>query len=326
MAVEGYYSISIHAPLLIDGEVKGSTATLVKWDAFSNWFRKARVSPGSFTVLLDPEERVIYHPNSDCIGKTLTELHPVTINGERLSVDYFLKNRAGVMTGPFFKNEKHIVACCPFAVGSKRYSLISCAPYTNIIVPVAMFHRRSNILAGLAFLIVFLSLIYTSYLFHRDKQKSLKFQHELQEEIREHKKTEKKLKQMDRVRAEFLSHVSHELRTPLTSIMESVSLVLDGTLGKINNGQVDFLALAQNEVKRLARLVNGLLDISRIEEGKIEIKRRPINMHFIIKQVRKDMEADARKQGISLKLELAPHLPLAYVDPDKTTQILTNLV
>ncbi len=135
-----------------------------------------------------------------------------------------------------------------------------------------------------------------------------------------------KLKKLDKNKSTFMSHVSHEFRTPLTSLMESISLILDGTLGKINKEQGDFLAMAQSEIKRLSRLVTGLLDISRIEAGKIEIKKRPINMHFIIEKVCRDIVPEANKEKVSLESNLSYNLPVVHCDPDKTIQILNNLV
>ena len=139
------------------------------------------------------------------------------------------------------------------------------------------------------------------------------------------RKTNLELVRMDKNRTEFMSHVSHEIRTPLTSLMESISLVLDGTLGGLNKEQEEFLALAHSEVKRLSRLVSGLLNISQIEAGKAKIKKRPTNMHFIIENVCRDMVLEANKRKISLESNL-PYDLVAHVDPDKTIQILNNLV
>ena len=134
------------------------------------------------------------------------------------------------------------------------------------------------------------------------------------------------LSRMDENRSEFMSRVSHELRTPLTSLMESLSLVLDGTLGKINNEQGDFLALAHKDVKRLSRMVRGLLDITRIKSGGVELRRCPMNISLVLENAVKDMRQEAVKKRINLKTELHPQLSVAYADPDKITQILTNLV
>ena len=158
-------------------------------------------------------------------------------------------------------------------------------------------------------------------LYYRQKSRC-----ELEEVNKKLEKQNVKLDKLDKNRSTFMSHVSHEFRTPLTSLMESISLILDGTLGKVNREQEDFLAMAQSEVKRLSRLVTGLLDISQIEAGKIEIKKRPINMHFIIEKVCMDMVPEVNKKKVSLESNSSYNLPVAYVDPDKTIQILNNLV
>ncbi len=153
-----------------------------------------------------------------------------------------------------------------------------------------------------------------------------KLEDQLKELNTELRKANLELTRVEKNRRAFIGHISHELRTPLTSIIEALSLLLDGTLGKINKEQEDFLALARGEAKRLSRLVKELLDISRIHRGAIEIRKRPISIHFIVDKVRKEMQAEANKKRISLKSDLPLHLPTAYADHDKITQILTNIV
>ncbi len=148
----------------------------------------------------------------------------------------------------------------------------------------------------------------------------------LKSALKELKSVKLELARVDGIRSEFMSRVSHELRTPLTSLMESISLVLDGTLGKINDEQGDFLALAHKDVKRLSRMVKELLDISRIKSGKVELRMCPLNISLVLESVAKDMRREAAKKGIGLKVGLSLYPLVVYADSDKITQILTNLV
>ena len=167
----------------------------------------------------------------------------------------------------------------------------------------------------------FLSSLTCLLLYYRERGRI-----ELKSALKKLESANLELARVDGIRSEFMSHVSHELRTPLTSLMESISLVLDGTLGKINDEQGDFLALAHKDVKRLSRMVRGLLDISRIKSGKVELRMCPMNICLVLENVAKDMRREAAKKGIGLKVELPLHPLVVYADPDKIIQILTNLV
>merc|ERR1712000_66542 len=100
-------------------------------------------------------------------------------------------------------------------------------------------------------------------------------------------------KEIDQMKSDFISLVSHELRTPLTSIIGFVSLVLEGKTGALNQRQTDSLSRVQRQSKRLATLINDLLDISRIEAGRAEFKHHSISMIDVIK----DRIGDLRLQA-----------------------------
>jgi PAS domain S-box-containing protein len=93
------------------------------------------------------------------------------------------------------------------------------------------------------------------------------------------------LDRVDQMKSEFVSMVSHELRTPLTSIKGYVDMVVDGEAGNINEEQKGYLEVAKNNTDRLIDLVNELLDISRIEAGRIELKLRALPIQDIVRSV-----------------------------------------
>ena len=163
-----------------------------------------------------------------------------------------------------------------------------------------------------SFLLISFILIYAGWIFHSDKQRNLKLQRGLI--IRNERKTK------------FLSNISHEVGTPLISLQESLSLVLDGSLGEINEKQKKFLAIASESVKRISRLIDELLDISRIEAGMIKITPQPLNIGVLSKGVVQIMQDSAEKKGLKLFSLIPFYLPLVMVDHDRTIQILTNLI
>ena len=132
--------------------------------------------------------------------------------------------------------------------------------------------------------------------------------------------------EIEQMKSEFVSLMSHELRTPLTSIIGFISLILDGKTGKINQKQHESLSRAHRQSKRLAALINDLLDVSRIEAGRIEMKQEQVKIDWIAERRIEELRPQADEKAISLLLEAQSHLPSMIGDGDRIGQILVNLI
>ena len=132
--------------------------------------------------------------------------------------------------------------------------------------------------------------------------------------------------EIEQMKSEFVSLVSHELRTPLTSIIGFISLILDGKTGKINQKQHESLSRAHRQSKRLAALINDLLDVSRIEAGRIEMKQEHVQIDRIAKRRIEELRPQADEKAISLFLEAQSNLPRMIADADRIGQIFVNLI
>ncbi len=130
----------------------------------------------------------------------------------------------------------------------------------------------------------------------------------------------------ERAKTEFVSTVSHELRTPITSIKGYVELLLMGAVGILTGDQQHFLSVTKANVDRLTVLVNDLLDISRIESGRMALSPRVMRVEEVVNQVVMEMEARAVAKGLTLRSDVPPALPEVVADPDRVAQVLTNLV
>jgi signal transduction histidine kinase len=128
------------------------------------------------------------------------------------------------------------------------------------------------------------------------------------------------------MKSDFVSNVSHELRTPLTSIRESIGLVLEGITGSVTEKQMKFLLIAKRNTERLTNLINDLLDLAKIEAGKIEIRKRSINLINLAKEAMESFRSQAEEKKISLESSFSPSLPNIYADPDRITQVFNNLM
>ena len=144
--------------------------------------------------------------------------------------------------------------------------------------------------------------------------------------ITERKQAEDKIIETMSMKTEFISMVSHELRTPLTAIKEGIALVADGLTGDINEEQQEVLTIARNNVDRLARLINDVLDFHKLESGKMSFSMQFHNINDVAQEVFSTMAASARERGIRFLQDLDNSLPAIEFDKDKITQVLTNLV
>ena len=129
-----------------------------------------------------------------------------------------------------------------------------------------------------------------------------------------------------RVKDDFVSLVSHELRTPLTSIRGGVSLALSGAFGPIPEKVDEVLRISQTNCDRLTRLVNDILDIQRIERGKLDLHFDDLELGALVDQALMENRPFAEQHGVELSLlNEAPGLVL-HSDPDRINQILVNLI
>lgn len=132
--------------------------------------------------------------------------------------------------------------------------------------------------------------------------------------------------EVDRMKTEFVSTVSHELRTPLTSIKGYVDLILDGDAGEINDDVREFLITVQSNSDRLAELINDLLDISRIETGRLRLDLEPTSLPRVMNEVLDSVRAQVAARQLTLQVDLPPDLPPVYADMQRLHRVLLNLV
>jgi PAS domain S-box-containing protein len=135
-----------------------------------------------------------------------------------------------------------------------------------------------------------------------------------------------KEREVDRMKSEFVALVSHELRTPLTSVKGYIDLLLDEEAGEINEAQREFLGIVKASADRLVALINDLLDVSRIDAGKIELNPGPVDIRRIIAEVTTTFRPQLETKHQILTLHLPEDLPNAWADQSRLTQILVNLV
>jgi PAS domain S-box-containing protein len=131
-------------------------------------------------------------------------------------------------------------------------------------------------------------------------------------------------REIDRMKNEFVSIVSHELRTPLTSVRGSLGLLAAGLLGNVGDKAKRMLQIGINNTDRLVRLINDILDIERLESGKVSLERKPVSAEQILRQSIDTMRGMAEKSQVNLVRQ--PFDAAIYADADRIVQTLTNLI
>lgn len=135
-----------------------------------------------------------------------------------------------------------------------------------------------------------------------------------------------KLAKLERLKSEFISIVSHELRTPLTSIKNSLDILMSGRCGEITESADKFLSMAMRNAQRLSGIINDLLDLSKIEAGKMDFNFAPTNINTVIDYVKSALSEVAKSKGLTIITEQEQSLPNISADAQRLEQVLTNLV
>lgn len=151
-------------------------------------------------------------------------------------------------------------------------------------------------------------------------------QRQLLETSEELETANRDLKRLNEIKNEFVATVSHELRTPLTSVKESVVLVLDEIMGPLNEEQKKFLSITRNNIERLSRLINDLLDLSKLDSGKLSMRKGKINLFHILKTVSESYEPARQEKKIAYTCQLEDQSLWINADPDRLNQVMYNLL
>lgn len=138
-------------------------------------------------------------------------------------------------------------------------------------------------------------------------------------------KANEKLKTLDKLKDEFLSIATHELRTPMVAIKSYLWMVLEGRGGRVTEKQKYYLNVAYKSTDRLIALVNDMLDVSRIESGRLTLNLEPIKLNQLVDDVVVEMTPRATELGIEISA-LSPTLPDVLADYNKIKEVLINLI
>jgi signal transduction histidine kinase len=160
----------------------------------------------------------------------------------------------------------------------------------------------------------------------REKLEREKLQKEIALRKEELEKINEQLKELDRMKSDFVANVAHELKTPLTIIKGNLDNIDQGFAGEVQPKQKEILEDVFRVISRLSRLINDLLDISKIESGKMELNKEDLDIVALAGEIVKTFEALAGAKNISLVKEFPDKAATVNADKDKLTQVFINLL
>lgn len=134
-----------------------------------------------------------------------------------------------------------------------------------------------------------------------------------------------RLKELDRLKSNFLGTVSHELRTPLTSIIGYSEMLKEGIAGELTKEQQEFVHTIHEKGEQLLGLIKGLLDLSKLESGTMSLRKAEIDIVPLIRDVAQTLAPAARKKLVELNVESEPGLPTVWADVERLRQVFLNL-
>ena len=134
------------------------------------------------------------------------------------------------------------------------------------------------------------------------------------------------LREIDRLKSEFIATASHELRTPLTSVQMGVHLLLERAVGELSEKQVEVLSACREDCERLDKLMRDLLDLSRIEAGESQPELEPVRTKDLINVASQELRSQVEAKGLAFKVDAPVELPTVLVDRSQVERVLANLV
>jgi signal transduction histidine kinase len=131
---------------------------------------------------------------------------------------------------------------------------------------------------------------------------------------------------LDAAKSDLVATVSHELKTPLTSVRMALYILLERTVGQLNLKQEDLVQTATNDIERLLRILNDLLDLARLEGGNAELHREDVPPAELVQSVMAETTDLAAAKGIKLSCAIEPNLPPVSVDRQRISHVFSNLI
>lgn len=327
--LEGGLGTFIWTPVYKGNEFKGAILAIIKTADISNKFLKNYKYPWDIH-LIDDRGMVLY--DSSFLLKEGT-MYQDAANGADPHLQQILqdqlKGKEG--TGYYFENnmsEKKLIAYSPVIWRNENWSIAVISPESEINALIGSVFIKQNVFMGAAVIFIILGSFSIILLLTR-WNKSLEIEvtkktRELNESNKIIQDANERLKEIDKLKSDFLSMVSHELRTPLTAMKISSEFLLEEKSELIVKQEL--IQILLRNIDRLTRLVNNLMDISMIESGRLKYNREMVELHEIIAVSVNTMKNQYETKGLNLTIDIPENLSKINADKDRIIQVILNLL
>jgi signal transduction histidine kinase/CheY-like chemotaxis protein len=314
LAAPHYNVIAVAIPIRsqTDGAVAGILGLRVRIDAFLEWTRNIEVGPAGVVYVVDRKGQLIAHPRfapqGNIVDFSMVPVVAKTLRGE---------SGVQVQANPV-EREERVSAFAP--VPGYGWGVVAAQPTAT-----AFALKRSTLNSSLFVygLIILLSGS-LAYVILQSLAQRKQAEEELKDKNVELEKQARRVQEANRLKSEFLANMSHELRTPLNAITGFSELMFDGKVGAVSPQQKEYLGDILSSGKHLLGLINDVLDLAKIESGKMEFCPEPVSIEKLIGEVRDILRPIAASKRIELQVEIETGIGQVITDPAKLKQVLYN--
>lgn len=303
------YAAALHVPVYDKtGGFQGTLGGAIYFDQIKDQYLKdIKIGDKGFASLVDDNGDVLYHPNSTFIGKNVRddEIRKVLEPSDALlKVIENIKNQPAGNIQYKVAGEARLTSFRAFDVPGRQMIAFVTAPASQVDEIIETIRLDGAFIATIGILTLAIGVLTFVMLFGWHKSFEL-----------------------ERAKDEFVSITSHQLRTPLTSIRLFAEMLANGQAGALKPKQADYVQKIDISTKRMIALVGDILNISRIELGKVRVNPQPTDLVAYIRSQVDEIQPVAAERGIKIELR-APHneLPQVMVDPVLFGQAMHNLL
>jgi signal transduction histidine kinase len=332
--VQGGIGSTIGVPMYSGGEFKGVVFAIIEISTISDRFLADALSRGhGHAYMITGSGRSLYDgAHEDMVGKKY--IGGFCANNSSYADILREQMRGAEGTGYYFDEitgEQQIVAYTPVVWRDHVWSVATSVPASETKALIRSVYRKQILFIAIVIAIILAGSGIIILLFSRwNKELECEVEKktdDLRRSNMELASANARLLELDRLKSEFVSMVSHELKTPLTSMKISMDVMtsLSGSEKDLRTRD-EMLAIIDRNIERQKRLVNDLLDISRIETGNLKLSLEPVDLYDIIRESVGSMRKIAEEVGIPIHLDLQGESPAIAGDRDRLVQVFVNLI
>ncbi|TQD25062.1 sensor histidine kinase [Methanolobus vulcani] len=331
--MEGNYGSFIWVPVYEGDIFRGAFIAIIKESDLKDRY-VVESNSSSYAYLIDERGRILYEGNQnyergalyvDIFGSNVSGLQEIIaeqINGSEGNGKYFLLENETIY-------EEKLVSYSPINWYNQKWSLALTSPSSEVDRLIVSVYLKLFIVAAVsALFIVFVSSFVVIILFNwsksLEKEVGEKTQ-ELKESNESLRAANTKLKELDRLKTEFLSIVSHELKTPLTAMRTSSEFLRESDECSIPVRR-QMLDIIIRNIDRQSRMVDDLLDVSRIESNRMKYHKEHVNVVEAVHTSLEMLSTVLKEKNMNVLVEIPDSLPSVYTDRDKLVQVFINLL